>query len=59
MIGEVLYMYLAVIDHAIKAVLVKVEQKVKKPIYYVNKTTGSWGSLSSIEKSSTSRCPYH
>ena len=36
--GEMLYMYLAIIDHAVSVVLVWVEQDIQKLIYYVNKT---------------------
>ena len=36
--GETLYMYLAMIDHAVSAVLLKLDQRVQKPIFYVNKT---------------------
>ena len=36
--GETLYMYLAMTDHAVSAVLLKLDQGVQKPIFYVNKT---------------------
>ena len=35
---ETLYMYLAVTDHAVSAVLLRVDQGVQKPIFYVSKT---------------------
>ena len=35
---ETLYMYLAVTDHAMSAVLLKLDQGVRKPIFYVSKT---------------------
>ena len=31
-------MYLAMTDHAVSAVLLKLDQGVQKPIFYVNKT---------------------
>ena len=49
--GEVLYLYLAVSDKALSAVLVKQEDKVQKPIYYVNKVLhGAELNYSAIEK---------
>ena len=36
--GETLYMYLAMTDHTVSAVLLKLDQGVQKPIFYVNKT---------------------
>ena len=38
MAGETLYMYLAVTDHAVSVVLIRVQQDVQKSIYYVSKT---------------------
>ena len=35
---ETLYMYLAVTDHAVSAVLLRLDQGVQKPIFYVSKT---------------------
>lgn len=35
---EVLYAYIAVIDHAISPILVKTYVGVQKPIYYVSKS---------------------
>ncbi|XP_063938093.1 uncharacterized protein LOC135147954 [Daucus carota subsp. sativus] len=35
--GEILYVYLAVSEQALSAVLVRVELKVQKPVYYVSK----------------------
>ena len=35
---ETLYMYLVVTDHAMSAVLLKLDQGVRKPIFYVSKT---------------------
>ena len=35
--GETLYLYLATTEHAISAVLVREDQKVQKPVYYVSK----------------------
>ena len=35
--GEVLYLYLATPEHAISAVLVREEEKVQRPVYYVSK----------------------
>ena len=35
---ETLYMYLAMTDHAISAVLLRLDQGVQKPIFYVSKT---------------------
>ena len=35
---ETLYMYLVVIDHAVSAILLKLDQGVQKPIFYVSKT---------------------
>ena len=47
----VLYLYLAISDKAISAVLVKEEEKIKKPVYYVSKTLhGAELNYSSIEK---------
>ena len=49
--GEVLYLYLAVSDKALSAVLVKQEDKVQKPIYYVSKVLhGAELNYSIIEK---------
>ena len=49
--GEVLYLYLAVSDKALSAVLVKQEDKVQKPIYYVSKVLhGAELNYSTIEK---------
>ena len=31
-------MYLLISDHAVNAVLIKIEEDVQKPMYYVNKT---------------------
>ena len=36
--GETLYMYLAMTNHAVNVVLLKLDQGVQKPIFYVNKT---------------------
>ena len=36
--GETLYMYLVVSDHAVSVVLLKLDQGVQKPIFYVSKT---------------------
>ena len=35
---EVLYTYIAVIDHAISLVLVRTKNRVQKPVYYVSKS---------------------
>ena len=35
---ETLYMYLIVMDHAISAILLRLDQGVQNPIFYVNKT---------------------
>ena len=35
---ETLYMYLAVTDHAVSVVLLRLDQGVQKPIFYVSKT---------------------
>ena len=35
---KVLYLYLAISNKAIRAVLVKEEERVQKPVYYVSKT---------------------
>ena len=35
---ETLYMYLVVTDHVMSAVLLKLDQGVRKPIFYVSKT---------------------
>ena len=49
--GEVFYLYLAVSDKALSAVLVKQEDKVQKPIYYVRKVLhGTKLNYSTIEK---------
>lgn len=37
-LGEDLYMYMAVFEHAVSALLVRVQDNVKKPVYYINKT---------------------
>ena len=37
-VPETLYMYLAMIDHAVSAVLLNLDQGVQKPIFYVSKT---------------------
>ncbi|XP_038715980.1 uncharacterized protein LOC120009442 [Tripterygium wilfordii] len=34
--GEVLYLYLATTDHAVSAVLLREEDKMQKPVYYVS-----------------------
>ena len=48
---EVLYLYMAVSDKAISAVLVKEEERVQKPVYYVSKTLhGAELNYSAIEK---------
>ena len=48
---KVLYLYLAVFDKAINAVLVKEEEKIQKPVYYVSKTLhGAELNYSAIEK---------
>ena len=48
---KVLYLYLDVSDKAISAVLVKEEEKIQKPVYYVSKTLhGAELNYSSIEK---------
>jgi len=36
--GEELYMYLVVSNHAISAVLIRLEEDIQKPRYYVSKT---------------------
>ena len=49
--GEVLYLCLAVSDKSLSAVLVKQEDKVQKPIYYVSKVLhGAELNYSTIEK---------
>ena len=49
--GEVLYLYLAVSNNALGAVLIKEESKVQKPIYYVSKILhGAEINYSTIEK---------
>ena len=35
--GEVLYLYLATTEHAKSAILVREEEKVQRPVYYVSK----------------------
>ena len=35
--GEVLYLYLATTEHAISAMLVREEDKVQSPVYYISK----------------------
>ena len=35
---ETLYMYLAVTDHAVSAIFLRLDQGVQKPIFYVSKT---------------------
>ena len=35
---ETLYMYLVVTDHAVSAVLLRLDQGVQNPIFYVSKT---------------------
>ena len=48
---EILYLYLAVSNKAISAVLVKEEEKIQKPVYYVSKTLhGAELNYSAIEK---------
>jgi len=37
-VGETLYMYLAVLDHAVSVVLIRLDQDIQKPIFYVSKT---------------------
>ena len=36
--GEELYMYLVVSNHAVRAVLIRLEEDIQKPRYYVSKT---------------------
>ena len=36
--GEMLYMYLAMTNHAVSAVLIRLGQDVQKPIFYISKT---------------------
>lgn len=35
---ETLYMYLAIMDHAVSGVLLRLDQGIQKPIFYINKT---------------------
>ena len=35
---ETLYMYLAVTDHAMSVVLLRLDQGIQKPIFYISKT---------------------
>ena len=35
--GEVLFLYLSTTEHAISAVLVREEEKLQKPVYYISK----------------------
>ena len=35
---EILYAYVAVTTHAISLVLIRIEEGVQKPVYYVNKS---------------------
>lgn len=37
-LGEMLYMYLAMTDHAVSAVLLRLDQAIQKPNFYVSKT---------------------
>ena len=37
-VGETLYMYLAVLDHTVSVVLIRLDQDIQKPIFYVSKT---------------------
>ena len=49
---EVLYLYLVISDKAISAMLVKEEEKIQKPVYYVSKTLhGAELNYSAIENS--------
>lgn len=36
--GEDLYMYLLVFEHAVNAVLIRVQEGVQRPMYYISKT---------------------
>ena len=48
---EVLYLYLTISYKAIRVVLVKEEEKIQKPVYYVRKTLhGAKLNYSAIEK---------
>ena len=37
MLGEELYLYLAVTPHAVNLALIKEERKVQKPVYYASR----------------------
>ena len=37
-IGEKLYMYLAVMDYVVSVILIQLDQDIQKPIFYVSKT---------------------
>ena len=51
MMGEELYLYLAVTPHAVSSVLIKEEGRVKKPVYYTSKALrGAEGRYPLIEK---------
>ena len=34
---DIVYMYLAVTDHAVNAVLLRLDQEIQKPIFYISK----------------------
>nr|XP_023918055.1 uncharacterized protein LOC112029606 [Quercus suber] len=51
MLGEELYLYLAVSPHAVSSALIREEEKVQKPVYYTNRTLrGAEGRYPLIEK---------
>nr|XP_027118612.1 uncharacterized protein LOC113735828 [Coffea arabica] len=50
-LGEILFLYLAVEEGAISAVLVRVENKVQKPVYYVSRALqGAESRYSAVER---------
>ena len=51
MLGEELYLYLAVTSHAVSSALIREEEKVKRPVYYTSKALrGAEGRYPQMEK---------
>ena len=50
-VGEELYLYLAVIPHAVSSALIREEDKVQRPVYYTSKALrGAEGRYPQMEK---------
>ena len=51
MLGEELYLYLAVTPHAVSSALIREEGRMQKPVYYTNRALrGAEGRYPQIEK---------